>query len=57
MYTRSPAICAQPKDLEAYSIFREAEDLAERGLADEAIPFFRRAFKLSPDLARVMGQG
>jgi tetratricopeptide (TPR) repeat protein len=57
MYTRTPAICAQPKDLEAYSIFREAEDLAERGLADEAIPFFRRAFKLSPDLARVMGQG
>lgn len=32
MFKRTPAICAEPRDLEAYSIFREAEDLAERGI-------------------------
>ena len=57
MYTRRPGICTQPKDIEAYSIFKEAEDLAESGQVDKAIPLFRRAFKMSPDLARVMGQG
>lgn len=57
MYTRSPAICNQPRDLEAYAIFREAEDLAESGMVAEAILLFRKSFKTSPDLSRIMGQG
>lgn len=57
MYTRRPAICASPSDLTAYSIFREAENLAECGNVDESIVLFRRCFKLSPDLAKIMGQG
>lgn len=57
MYRRCPAICAQPHDLEAYAMFREAEDLAEKGHVTESIKLFKRCFKLSPDMARVMGQG
>lgn len=57
MYTRRPAICASPNDLTAYSIFRKAENLAESGNVDESIILFRRCFKLSPDLAKIMGQG
>lgn len=57
MYTRRPAICASPNDLTAYSIFRQAENLAECGNVDESIILFRRCFKLSPDLAKIMGQG
>ena len=57
MYRRCPGICTQPHDLEAYTIFREAEDLAEKGHVAESIKLFKRCFKLSPDMARVMGQG
>jgi 2OG-Fe(II) oxygenase superfamily len=57
MYRRNPAICTSPHDIEAYNIFKQAEDLAERGETDEAVVKFRRAFKLSPELARIMGQG
>ena len=55
MYTRSPGLCNQPRDLEAYAIFKDAEDLAESGMVDDAIQLFRRAFKLSPDLSKIMG--
>jgi hypothetical protein len=57
MYSRVPAICDTPVDREAYRIFKLAEDVAERGSADEAVPLFRKALKMSPALARVMGQG
>lgn len=57
MYKRYPKICAQPNDLTAYAIFREAEDLAENGFVSESISLFRQCFKLSPEMARVMGQG
>ena len=57
MYTRYPKICAQPNDLKAYTIFREAENLAENGFVNESISLFRQCFKLSPDMAKVMGQG
>jgi 2OG-Fe(II) oxygenase superfamily len=57
MYKRNPAICTSPRDIEAYEMFRQAEDLAERGENNDAVVMFRRAFKLSPDLARIMGQG
>ena len=57
MYTRTPPICDSTTDREAYRIFKLAEDIAESGCADEAIPLFRKALKMSPGLARVMGQG
>ena len=57
MYTRYPKICAQPNDLTAYIIFREAEELAENGLVSESILLFKQCFKLSPDMAKIMGQG
>lgn len=56
MSCRSPAICASGTDREAYAVFRQAEDLAEAGQIDEAMPLFRRAFKMSPEMARIMGQ-
>lgn len=56
IFRRDPAICDTPKDRDAYKLFREAEELAESGRSDEAIPLFRRAFKMSPDFSRIMGQ-
>jgi hypothetical protein len=56
MLTRTPAICDSPADCEAYRIFKHAEDLAEQGRVNEAVPLFKRALKLSPEMARIMGQ-
>lgn len=56
MMARSPAVCDSERDREAYRIFKEAEDLAEAGDVDASMPLFRRAFKLSPEMARIMGQ-
>ena len=56
MLSRTPAICDSPADREAYRIFRQAEDLAEEGRVDEAVPLFKKALKLSPEMARIMGQ-
>ena len=55
MYERIPPILNSDKDKEAYSIFREAEDLADGGEVDQSIVLFRRAFKMSPELAAMMG--
>lgn len=57
MSTRFPAICDSLSDVEAYRIFKLAEDLAEQGNVVDSVPLFRRAFKLSPEMARIMGQG
>lgn len=57
MMRREPAVCDSAQDKEAYRIFREAENLAEAGDIDASMPLFRRAFKLSPEMARIMGQG
>ena len=57
MYQRSPAVCDSEIDKEAYNIFRLAEDLAEQGKIEESLPLFRKAFKLSKNLAIMMGQG
>lgn len=56
MSARSPALCDSAADREAYAVFKQAEDLAEAGQVDEAMPLFRRAFKMSPEMARIMGQ-
>jgi len=57
MSQRTPAICDTEVDREAYQLFRKAEDLAEEGKVDESLPLFKRALKMSPTMARIMGQG
>ena len=56
MMRREPPVCDSPQDREAYKLFKEAEDLAEAGDVDASMPLFRRAFKMSPEMARIMGQ-
>jgi hypothetical protein len=56
MFERTPKICNSSSDITAYNYFREAEALAERGEVDLAIPLFKKAFKLSPQMAIMMGQ-
>lgn len=57
IFSRTPAICDNEKDKEAYRLFKQAEDLAENGEVEAAVPLFKKAFKLSPEMARIMGQG
>lgn len=56
MMKRNPAVCDSERDREAYRIFKQAEDLAEAGDVAASMPLFRRAFKLSPQMAQIMGQ-
>lgn len=56
MFLRSPALLTTPQDERAYSLHREAETLSEAGKTEEAIKLFRLAFKMSPALAKIMGQ-
>lgn len=56
MFTRNPPLCDEPHDREAHRMYLEAERMAEKGDNDEAVALFRRAFKKSPALARIMGQ-
>lgn len=55
MYKRKEPICDKPNDRDAYKLFREAELLEADGECQKAAQLFRRAFKMSPDLAEVMG--
>ena len=57
MYGRSPAVCDGEQDRAAFALFQQAEDLAELGDVSESIKHFQRAFKLSPEMARMMGHG
>ena len=56
MYSRSPAVCDGPQDREAYTLFRKAEALAEAGEVDESLLLFSKSWKMSPLMARMMGQ-
>jgi tetratricopeptide (TPR) repeat protein len=56
IYTRDPPLCNSPQDKTAYELFQKGELLAEEGKTEDAINLFRRAFKLSPELATIMGQ-
>lgn len=56
MYQRQPPICCEPSDEVAYSIFRQAEALAEEGKVTESLGLFQRAWRMSPTLARIQGQ-
>lgn len=57
MFSRTPPICNSAADQAAYALFKQAEDLAEEGRVDEAVPLFKKALKLSPQMAQIMGQG
>lgn len=53
LYRRTPEICTAPEDVEAFAMYEEAQLRAENGECDAAVKLFRRAFKLSPALAKV----
>ena len=55
MYERTPRIFERVQDIMAYKMVREAELIAEKGSAEEAIKLFRKAFRVSPELAHFMG--
>ena len=55
MYEREPRRLDGPKDKEAFKLIREAEELAGAGSVDEAQRMFRKARRLSPELAAVYG--
>lgn len=54
--TRTPTICDSPSDQEAYRIFKEGENLVENGQVEEGVKLFKKAFKMSPRMAQIMGQ-
>jgi hypothetical protein len=56
MYQRVDPVCDSEKDREAYRLYREAEVLAEDGQVAPSISLFKRAIKMSPELAKYMGQ-
>lgn len=56
MFTRTPALLTSPEDEKAFALHREAEFQAEAGHTEEAIKLFRQAFRISPALAKIMGQ-
>lgn len=56
MFSRNPPLLTLPSDKSAYLMHEDGELLAENGQVDEAIKLFRAAYKLSPALARLMGQ-
>ncbi len=56
MMRRSVPLCDSESDIEAYAMFRMAEDLSESGDVDGAVVLFKKAFKISPAMAAIMGQ-
>lgn len=55
MFKRTPALCDSPQDIAAFDLFQQAENAAEEGDVAGSIALFRRALKLSPEMARLMG--
>jgi hypothetical protein len=55
MYQRYPSLCNSVIDQNAYTLFKHAEDLAENGDVVNSILLFRKAFKMSPTMAAIMG--
>ena len=56
MYDRNPALLKTKVDQEAYQIYQRAEQLSEIGDTNESIVLFRKALKMSPTLAEILGQ-
>ena len=55
MYKRVPPICTDSKDIEAFRLYQEAQELSNEGRLEEALKLFRRAFKMSSKLADIYG--
>ena len=55
MFRRTPEVCNSESDRAAFKLFQQAEELAEAGSVDESIRLFKKAFKMSPEMARMMG--
>ncbi len=55
MFARVVPLLSSPSDRDAYALYQRAEDLAGWGRVDEAVPLFRKAFKISPELACLLG--
>jgi hypothetical protein len=56
-FRRSPALCTAPEDVEAFALYQEAQRLADMGDCNGSLPLFKRAFKISPALSKIYGQG
>lgn len=56
IFERTPKICCGENDAQAYELFRKGEDMVEAGDVAGAIVLFKKALKLSPEMARIMGQ-
>ena len=56
MYDRDPPLLKTPTDQEAYRLYQQAEQLSELGDTGESIMLFRKAIKMSPTLAEILGQ-
>lgn len=53
VYRRTPAIHTEPKDLEAFQLYLEAQLLAEKNQCQEAMLLFNKCFRMSPNLAKL----
>lgn len=56
MFQRTPPACTSERDVEAYKMFRRAEDLAEAGDVQQSLALFAASWKLSPAMSKMMGQ-
>jgi len=56
VYERRPALCTADEDKEAFRLYLEAQEKSEKGLCNEAMVLFRRAFRMSPGLSKIYGQ-
>ena len=55
MYKRTPPVCASPRGVAAFQLYQKAQELSNDGDCAQAATLFRRAFKLSPQLADIYG--
>ena len=55
MYDRDPPLLKTTVDQEAYKLYMYAEQISEQGRTDESIALFRRAIRMSPILAEILG--
>eukprot|EP00730_Choanoeca_flexa_P011975 TRINITY_DN2991_c0_g1_i1.p1 TRINITY_DN2991_c0_g1~~TRINITY_DN2991_c0_g1_i1.p1 ORF type:complete len:298 (+),score=71.35 TRINITY_DN2991_c0_g1_i1:67-960(+) len=55
MYRRVPPVCDDDKGRQAYQMFRQAELEEGAGNVQEASKLFRKALRLSPEMADILG--
>ena len=55
MFDRTPPVCDTDRDREAFKVYQEAQEASNDGDCVHAMQLFRRAFKMSPELADLYG--